>query len=106
MGFIRNFINKKEDDIISDSNIAVNSLEKEWSSFVKKDIYLIYDFKANLLNLIKEGNTQTKIPWYLFCDFGLKSNLQNNLNKLEKFDEDITNYNPEFVNKKKKEEII
>ena len=85
MGFIRNFINKKEEDIISDSNIAVNSLEKEWSSFVKKDIYLIYDFKANLLNLIKEGNTQTKIPWYLFWDFGLKSNLQNNLNKLEKF---------------------
>ena len=103
MGLIRNFINKKEEEIIRYSNTAVNSLEKEWGSFVKKDTYLIYDYKANLLNLIKEGNTQTKIPWYLFWDFGLKSNLQNNLNKLEKFDEDIANYNPEFVNKKKKE---
>ena len=103
MGFIRNFINKKKEEIIRHSNIAVNSLENEWGSFIKKDTYLTYDFKANLLNLIKESNTQTKIPWYLFWDFELKSKLQNNLAKLEKFDEDITNYNPEFVNKKKKE---
>lgn len=103
MGFIRNFINKKEEEIIRHSNISVNSLEKEWGSFIKKDTYLIYDFKANLLNLIKEGNTQTKIPWYLFLDFGLKFKLQNNFTKLEKFEESITSYNPEFVNKKKKE---
>src|SRR3989344_7822742 len=103
MGFIRNFINKKEEEIIRHSNIAVDRLGKELGSFVKKDTYLIYDFKANLLNLIKDGNTQTKIPWYLFWDFRLKSKLQNNLAKLEKFDDDIINYNPEFVNKKKKE---
>ena len=35
MGFIRNFINKKEEDIISDSNIAVNSLEKELGRVIK-----------------------------------------------------------------------
>lgn len=103
MGFIRDFISKEEEEIIRHSNIAVNRLEKEWSSFVKKDTYLIYDFKESLLNLIKEANTQTKIPWYLFWDIKLKSNLKKNIKKLEIFDEEITNFNSEFINKKKKE---
>lgn len=103
LDFIKDFIKRKEAEIIKDSSLAVSSLEKDWGSFAKKDTYLIYDFKANLLNLVKEGNKKTKIPWYLFWHFGLKSNLQNNIKKLEKFDKDIINYNPEFVNKKKKE---
>ena len=103
MRLIRDFINKKEEENIGHSNIAVNRLEKEWSSFVKKDAYLIYDFKENLLNLIKEGNTRTKIPWYLFWDIKLKSNLRKNIKKIEKFNEEITSFNSEFITKKKKE---
>ena len=103
MGLIRNFIKKKEEEIIGNFNKAVNSLEKEWSSFIQKDTYLIYDFKESLLNLVNQGDTQTKIPWYLFLDFKLKSKLQNNLAKLKKFDGVIVNYNAEFVNNKKKE---
>lgn len=103
MGFIKDFIKRKEEEIIKDSNFAVSSLEKEWKLFLKKDVYLIYDSKADLLNLVKTGNKDTKIPWYLFWHLKLKSKLQNNLEELDKFDAEITHYNPKFVSRNKKE---
>jgi len=101
MGFIRDFIKRKEDEITRESYQAVNQLDKEWNFIVKKDTYLIYENKTHLLNLVKKGNTQTKIPWYLFWDFWLKSKLQSNLKKLSEFEEEITGYNANFVSKKK-----
>lgn len=103
MAFIKDFIKRKEEEIIKDSNFAVSSLEKEWKLFLGKDVYLIYDSKAALLNLVKTGNKDTKIPWYLFWHLKLKSKLQNNLEKLDKFDAEITHYNPGFVSRNKKE---
>jgi len=103
MEFIKDFIKRKEEEIIKDSNFAVSSLEEEWKLFLEKDVYLIYDYKADLLNILKIGNKDIKIPWYLFWNSKLKLKLQNNLEKLDKFDAEITHYNPEFVSRNKKE---
>jgi len=103
MGFIRDFIVKKEKEIINDSNISVKSLDKNWNSFSKKDTYLIYDDKSNFLHLVKKGNKDTKVPWYLFWDIKLKSRLKHNLNKLREYEGKISIYNQNFVITKKNE---
>ena len=69
MGFIKDFIQRKEKETINQSNNAVKTLDKDWDNFQKKDMYLIYDDKFNYFQLIKKGNKETKVPWYLFWDF-------------------------------------
>ncbi|MGM5484234.1 MAG: UvrD-helicase domain-containing protein [Nanobdellota archaeon] len=101
MGFIKNFIKKKEKEIISNSDKAVKSLDKEWKSFLKKDTYLIYDDKSQLQSLVKAGNKKTTIPWYFFWHIKLKQDLEKNLTTLKKFNEEIDKFNPEFVGEKK-----
>jgi DNA helicase-4 len=103
MGFIKEFIEGKEQEIIGDSNYAVSTLEKEWDSFIFKDIYLTYNVKEKWLNLLKQSKKRNKIPWYLFWHLKLKSRLQNNLEKINVFDNEIQNYNSEFIKRKKKE---
>lgn len=103
IGFIKNFIKRKEEKIIGNSVYAVNSLDRKWEEFIKRDTYLIFDAKANFLNLVIAGKKETKIPWYFFWHLGLRSSLQNNLNKLDKFEEQIKNYNPKFIKRKKEE---
>ncbi len=105
MGFIKEFIKRKEREIIGDSNYAVSILEKEWDSFIFKDIYLIYDVKEKWLNLLKQSKKRAKIPWYLFWHLKLKSRLQDNLEKINVFDDEIQNYNSEFIKRKKKEYV-
>lgn len=103
MGFIRDFINRKENEIINDSNISVKTLNKNWNSFLKQDTYLIYDDKSRFLHLIKKGNKDTRVPWYLFWHFKLKSKLRFNLEKLNEYGEIISIYNQNFVIQKKQE---
>jgi DNA helicase IV len=103
MGFIREFIKRKEQQIIGDSNYAISILDKEWNSLILKDTYLIYNLKQNWLNLIKQNRKKSEIPWYLFWHVKLKSRLKNNLKKLNDFEEEIHNYNSDFVKRKKKE---
>ncbi len=103
MGFIRAFIKRKEEEIINDSNIAVRTLDKKWTSFLKQDTYLIYDEKSQFLYLIRKGDEDTRVPWYLFWHFNLKSRLKSNLKKLDEYGSIISNYNPNFVTQKKKE---
>lgn len=103
MQFIKEFIKRKENEIIRQSNNVLKILDKDWKDFLKNDTYLIYEYKSNFLNLIKKGNRETKIPWYLFWDFKLKSNLKNNFEKLRAYEDDIENYNQNFVIQKKKE---
>lgn len=103
MRFIKDFIKRKEEEILSFSYNAVKKLDKDWNNFLKKDTYLIYDDKSNFLHLVKNGNKETKVPWYLFWDFKLKSNLKNNFEKLRKYEESIEVYNQNFVMQKKKE---
>ena len=103
MGFIKDFIQRKEKEIINQSNSAVKTLDKDWSNFQKEDKYLIYDDKFNYFQLIKEGNKETKVPWYLFWDFKLKSNLTSNLEQLGKYEGLLSIYNQNFVIQKKRE---
>ena len=103
MQFIKEFIRKKETEIISQSNNVVEILDKDWNNFLKNDTYLIYDDKFNFLHLVKNGNKETKVPWYLFWDFKLKSNLKDNFEKLRKYEGSIEVYNQNFVIQKKKE---
>lgn len=103
MGFIRNFIITKENEIIHNSDVAVNTLNKEWSSFLKKDTYLIYEDKVRFLNLTHQGKRNTNIPWYFFWNFKLKSRLKNNFEKLDDYDDLLPKYNPSFIIRKKKE---
>lgn len=103
MKFILDFIKRKEKEIINESNIAVTTLNKRWDSFLKKDTYLIYDDKSAFLNLVKKGEKETNIPWYLFWDFKLKSNLQSNFTKLKEYGGSILVYNQNFLIQKKKE---
>src|SRR3989344_7965650 len=103
MQFIKEFIKKKENEIVSQYNDAVKTLDKDWNNFSKDDTYLIYDDKSTFLHLIKNGNKETKVPWYLFWDFKLKSNLKNNLEKLQEYNGMIEVYNQNFVIQKKKE---
>lgn len=55
MGIIKDFIRKKEEEIIGNSNVVVIKLNDEWGSFLKRDTYLTYDSKAHLLNLVEKG---------------------------------------------------
>lgn len=103
MQFIKEFIKKKENEIIGQSNNAIKALDKDWSNFSKNDTYLIYENKSNLLHLVKNGNKETKVPWYLFWDFKLKSNLKTNLEKLQEYLGKIEIYNQNFIIQKKKE---
>ncbi len=103
MGFIKDFIKKKENEIITQSNNAVKILNKEWNAFQKKDTYLIYGDKSNFFQLIKNGNRETKVPWYLFWDLKLKSNIKSNFEQLWKYESVISTYNQNFVIQKKKE---
>ena len=103
MGFIKEFIQRKEKEIISNSDKAVKSLNKDWKSFLKKDTYLIYDDKAHFESLVRKGNKNTEIPWYFFWHIKLKQDLEENLNKLKKFNKEIENFNPEFVQEKKEQ---
>ena len=103
MQFIKEFIKRKENEIISQSNNAVKILDKDWKNFLKNDTYLIYGDKSNFLHLVKNGNKETKVPWYLFWDFKLKSNLKNNFEKLRTYEGGIEIYNQNFVMQKKKE---
>ncbi len=103
MHFIKEFKKRKENEIISQSNNAVKLLDKDWKDFLKNDTYLIYEDKSNFLHLVKKGNKETKVPWYLFWDFKLKSNLKNNFEKLRAYEGRIEIYNQNFVIQKKKE---
>jgi len=103
MGVIRDFIKRKEQEVIKESNVAVNELNRAWATFLKKDTYLIYPFKTNLLNQVKRGNKETRIPWYFFWHFKLKSKLRDNLEKLAHFHDEIETFNPSFVLRKKAE---
>ena len=71
--------------------------------FQKIDTYLIYQDKSDFLHLVKNGNKETKVPWYLFWDFKLKSNLKANLDKLRNYEGKIEIYNQNFVIQKKTE---
>lgn len=103
IGFIKNFIKSKEEKIIGNFVFAINNIEKACEEFVKRDTYLISDSKDHFLSLVKVGRRETKIPWYFCWHSGLRSRLKNNLNKLDKFEEQIKNYNPEFIKRKKEE---
>lgn len=103
MKFIKEFIKRKEAEIIGQSNSIVKTLDKDWNNFLKNDAYLIYDDKSHFLHLVKNGNRETKVPWYLFWDFKLKFNLKNNFEKLRNYEGDIEVYNQNFVIQKKKE---
>ena len=103
MGFITNFIKKKENEIINNSNVAVKELDKDWTSFLKDDAYLIYSQKEKFLKLIGQGGGSSNIPWYFFWNFKLKSRLKNNFEKLEYYNTTLPKYNPNFIIKKKKE---
>ena len=97
------FVNRKEQEVINSSNIAVNILDKKWNFFLKKDTYLIYEDKSKFLDLIKKGDKDAKIPWYLFWNFKLKTKLKSNLEKLKEYKGIIIIYNQNFVIKKKTE---
>jgi DNA helicase IV len=103
MQFIKEYIKKKENEIIGQSNNAVKALDKDWNNFSKNDTYLIYDDKSNFLHLVTNGNKETKVPWYLFWDFKLKSNLKTNLEKLQDYLGKIEIYNQNFIMQKKTE---
>ena len=103
MGFIRDIIERKEKEIINDSNIVIRTLDKKWTSFMKQNTYLIYDEKFQFLHLIKKIDKDTKVPWYLFWHFNLKSRLKSNLEKLNQYISIISNYNSNFVTQKKDE---
>jgi len=103
MKFITEFIQKKENEIINQSNNAVKTLNKDWNLFFKNETYLIYDDKSNFLHLVKNGNQETKVPWYLFWDFKLKSGLKANLERLQDYEGKIQIYNQNFVILKKNE---
>ena len=103
MGFIKDFITRKEKEIINQSDIAVKILDKDWSSFLKENTYLIFDDKSRFQELVKQGTKSTNIPGYLFWNLKLKSKLKNNLERLECYYTSISNYNPHFIIKKKKE---
>ena len=103
MQFIKEFIKKKENEIIRQSNNAVKKLNKDWNNFLKKDTYLIYDDKSNFLHIIKSGIKEVKVPWYLFWDLKLKSNLKKNFEKLRNYEDIIKSYNENFITRKKKE---
>lgn len=103
MQFIKEFIKRKENEIIDQSNKAVKILNKDWNDFLKCDTYLIYEDKFNFLHIVKNGNKETKVPWYLFWDFKLKSNLKENFKKLQVYKDEIESYNKNFVIQKKKE---
>jgi DNA helicase-4 len=103
MQFIKEFINKKENEIVGQSNKVVNELDEDWNNLLKSDTYLTYDNKSNFLQLIKNGNNHIKFPWYLFWDFKLKFNLKKNLEKLQDYLGKIEIYNQNFITQKKKE---
>src|SRR3989338_3075852 len=103
MGFIKDFITRKEKEIISQSDIAVKILDKDWSSFLKENTYLIFDDKSRFQELVKQGTKRTNTPLYLFWNLKLKSKLKNNLERLECYNTSISNYNPHFIIQKKKE---
>lgn len=103
MQFLKEFIKKKKQEIIGQSNNAVKTLDKNWNNFLRNDAYLIYGDKSSFLYLVKNGNKETKVPWYLFRDFRLKSNLKENLEKLQEYEGKIGIYNQNFVIQKKKE---
>lgn len=97
MKFIKHFILKKEREITNHSDIAINIFNKEWDAFLKKDGYLIHNDKINYLQLIKNGNEVTKVPWYFFWNSKLKLNIEFDFEKLKEYQEIISIYNQNFV---------
>ena len=111
MRFIRDFIKRKEKEIINDSNIALRTLDKKWTSFLKQDIYLKQEIAVNLLNFLRKINREHIIPWYFFWNKDLKIKLQENFESIDSFQEKIDKYNAnyELLIKKKcvdKEQLI
>lgn len=75
MGILKQFIRKKENELIVGSGNAIKALDNAWTLFLKQDKYLIYNDKSSLLDLVKAGSIKVKVPWYLFWHFNLKSRL-------------------------------
>ena len=103
MPFINNFIKRKQKEIIARSNNAVKTLNKSWRNFLKKDAYIIYDDRSKFLQLVKNRNKATRIPWYLFWSLKLRSCKKSNLEQLKKYERRVPVYNQNFVIQKRKE---
>jgi DNA helicase-4 len=103
MGFVREFVKKKKEEVFFPSNNAIKELNQNWNQFLKLDTYLIYDEKSDFLNVISRGTKHTHMPWYFFLHFRLKSELKSNIGKLNQYNSVLLNYNQTFVNEKKKE---
>lgn len=103
MGFIREFIEGKEQEIIGNSDHAFSILKDEWNQFILKDTYLIFDLKEKYLDLVNQSKKISKVPWYLFWYVKLKKRIKLNLEKIPIFEDKISTYNKDFVERKKKE---
>jgi len=103
MQFLKEFVKRKEQEVLNQSNIALRELDRDWNDFLKQDIYLIYENSSYFMQLVKNGEKEAKVPWYLFWDFRLESNLKSNLDKLKEYEEKISKYNQNFVIQKKSE---
>jgi DNA helicase IV len=103
MQYIKNFIKKKEQQIIGKSNQALQTLDKEYTYLTTKDTYLIYDKKQQCMDLLNHHKTISKIPWYFFWNKKLKTNRKHNLEKIQQYHIILQNYNQEFIKIKKKQ---
>ena len=103
MGFIREIIEGKEQQIIGNSDHALSILEEEWNQFIVTDTYLIYNSKEQWLDLVKQSKKILKVPWYLFWHVKLKNRIKQNIEKIHNFENKIVDYNTDFIERKKKE---
>jgi DNA helicase IV len=99
MQFLRNHIKKKEQNIIKQSNYAVETLEESWSLFVKEDTYLSKEYALNLLKVIHQVDIRKVVPWYLFWNLSLQKKLTDNMRVLNRLKRTVKSYNEKFIHK-------
>lgn len=100
---IKRFLQNKKDSLISNSENSLNKINQDWSDFKKKDTYLIHEEKKKIKDCIAKGKCGVKIPWYLYFNFKLKKQINNNLFNLNLYEQEIEEFNPIFVERKIKE---
>ncbi len=100
---VRNFIHKKEREILKNSNSVLRELNHKWKNIVEKDIYLTYPLRKEIETNISKYYNEISIPWYLFWDWKLKSKIYANDKDIQSCEKKLETYNSDFVAKKKKE---
>ncbi|MBU2562664.1 MAG: UvrD-helicase domain-containing protein [Nanoarchaeota archaeon] len=100
---IKNILGNKRKGLSEKSHYSISQVSKDWSNFMNKDTYLTHDLKDKFNTMINYGVSEVKIPWYLFFDFSLKRKINSNIENLKRYEREVSEFNPNFVERKIKE---